>query len=99
MDVWFGRDCICSNIERLSNIDEMLFLKDLLNERIAQGDSYDPHDFNCKATCSNGYISGAFSRGETCSNQDLTGFIDSDQNSIMFLFGDSTSQGSKEKWT
>lgn len=57
------------------------------------------HDSICvwKATCSNGYISGAFSRGETCSNQDLTGFIDSDQNSIMFLFGDSTSQGSKEK--
>ena len=70
-----------------------------MNERVAEGDAYNPHDFNCKATCSNGYISGAFSRGETCSNQDLTGFIDSDQNSIMFLFGDSTSQGSKEKWT
>ena len=75
----------------------MLILQDLLNERVAEIGAYDPHDFNCKATCSNGYISGTFSSGETCSNQDLTGFIDSDQNSIMFLFGDSTSQGSKEK--
>ena len=22
-DVWFGRDCVCSNIEHLSNIDEI----------------------------------------------------------------------------
>ena len=26
-DVWFGRDCVCSNIEHLSNIDEIRKIK------------------------------------------------------------------------
>ena len=24
-DVWFGRDCVCSKIEHLSNIDEITY--------------------------------------------------------------------------
>ena len=27
LDVWFGSACVCSNIERLSNIDEIGFLE------------------------------------------------------------------------